>query len=809
MALSPITAGQWLALACATLFVTGCGGAQARKATHLGKGQTFLAEGNFEKARVEFRNALQIAPTDSQSRYFNGVVDEKLGNPREAAQFYQGAIDANTDNVAARAALGRLYLFAALPEKAIDTVKPAIIKHPDDPDLLTVRAAAETQLKNPEAALADAERAAKLAPNNENVIAVLAGIYRSADHVDKAEALLLGGIKQLPKTVDLRLILVDLYASTGNAIRVEELLTELVRLNPQDVAHRLRLAQYYARTKKLDQAETALRAGIGALPKERELKTSLIDVIAARRGRESAEKELSGFIAQDPKDYPLRFALGLFYQQGKDYPKAEATYKSVVEAAGLEGAGITARNKLASLRIEQNDIPGAEKLIAEVLAKSPRDNDALIMRGNIALAKKDPKTAIADLRAVLRDQPNTVGVMRSLARAHLANGEPALAEETMRRAVDANPNDPDARLDLAQLLIQLGKPAQAAPVVSELVKQKPNNLPALDAQFKIAVAGKDYALAKLTAESITAAQPKSPIGYYYQGGVAESEKHPEDAVRFYSTALDLQPQSIEPLEAMTRVLLANKRAPEALKRVDQSIARSPKSAPPVNLKGEILLMTERRAEAIEAFKAAEALEPTWWAPYRNLSIAQKIQHDNDAAVKTLQEGIVKVKSPTILETELAALYEQAGKPNDAMQVYEDALKREPSSEVAANNLAMLLVSFNKDPRSLDRAKQLASRFANSPNGSYLDTYGWVLYKRGEGTAAVTALQSALSKNPDSPMSLYHLGMAQALAGQSSPARDNLERSLKAGKKFPGMDEAQATLDKLAKAAPSVAATPKS
>jgi tetratricopeptide (TPR) repeat protein len=789
--------------------VTGCGGAQARKATHLGKGQTFLAEGNFEKARVEFRNALQIAPTDSEARYFNGVADEKLGNPREAAQFYQGAIDTNTDNVAARAALGRLYLFAAVPEKALDTVKPAIIKHPDDADLLTVRAAAETQLKSPEAALADAERAIKLAPTNENVIAVLAGIYRSTDQVDKAEALLLGGIKKLPKTVDLRLILVQLYGSTGNAIRVEELLTELVRLNPQDVAHRLRLAQYYARTNQLDHAESTLRDGIAALPKERELKTSLIDVVAARRGREAAEKELNGFIAQDPKDYPLKFALGLFYQQGKEYSKAEANYKGVIDAAGLEAAGITARNKFAVLRIEQGDIPGAEKLIAEVLAKSPRDNDALIMRGNLALAKQDPKTAIADLRAVLRDQPNTVGVMRSLARAHLANGEPALAEETMRRAVDANPSDPEARLDLAQLLIQLGKPAQAAPVVSELIKQQPNNLQALDAQFKIAVAGKDYALAKTTAESIAAAQPKSPLGYYYQGAVAESEKRSDTALRFYSTAFDLRPDSLEPLEAITRVLLANKRAPEALKRVEQSIARSPKSAPPVNLKGEILLMTERRAEAVETFRAAEALDPTWWAPYRNLAIAQKLQHDNDAAAKALQEGIVKVKTPAILETELAALYEQSGKPDAAMQVYEEALKRDPSSAVAANNLAMLLVSVNKDPRSLDRAKQLAARFANSPNAAYLDTYGWVLYKRGERSAAVTALQSALSKNPDSPMSLYHLGMAQALAGQSSPARDNLERSLKSGKKFPGMDEAQATLDQLAKAAPSIAATPKS
>src|SRR3984957_6841287 len=118
---------------CALLIVTvaaaGCGGAESRKAKHLEKGQTFLAAGNFEKARVEFRNALQIAPTDSEARYEVGVVDEKLGNIREAAQFYQGALDANADNVMARAKLGRLYLLSGAPEQALATVKPGFDKH--------------------------------------------------------------------------------------------------------------------------------------------------------------------------------------------------------------------------------------------------------------------------------------------------------------------------------------------------------------------------------------------------------------------------------------------------------------------------------------------------------------------------------------------------------------------------------------------------------------------------------------------------------------------------------------------------------
>src|SRR5277367_4591825 len=91
-----------IVLGMSTLVLAACGGAQARKIKHLEKGKAFLTAGNYEKARVEFQNALQIAPTDPEARFENGVVDERLGKAREAAQFYQGAIEVNPEHVEAR-----------------------------------------------------------------------------------------------------------------------------------------------------------------------------------------------------------------------------------------------------------------------------------------------------------------------------------------------------------------------------------------------------------------------------------------------------------------------------------------------------------------------------------------------------------------------------------------------------------------------------------------------------------------------------------------------------------------------------------
>jgi tetratricopeptide (TPR) repeat protein len=794
----PIACRMRLPLVCLAALIAGCSGGEARKAAHMAKGHAFLTAGNFEKARIEFRNALQIAPNDSAVRFENGVVDEKLGNAREAGQFYQGAIDIDKDNVPARAALGRLYLVHGEPAQGLETIKPSLDKHPDDAQLLTVRAAARMMTKDQPGALADAERAVQLAPDNEDAVSVLAGVDQASGESDKALALLQGAIKKSPQSVNLHLELADLYIRRNEDPQAESLLVDLVHLKPAEKAHRLRLAQFYSRLNRIDDSEKVLREAVFALPNEASMKTALVDFLAQRRGREVAEKELQAFVAKDPRNYSLRLSLAQFYEAGKDMPKAEAVYKDVIADAGLDGPGITARDRLAVLRSAQNDAAGAEKLLAEVLAKVPRDDDALFLRASLALQQRDPKTAIADLRSVLRDQPNAVGVMRVLARAHQANGEPALAEETMRRAVEANPTDAAARLDLAKLLIDLGKPEQARPVVDELLQQQPNNIDALNAQFQIAMASKDFASAKLAAEAIAATSPKLPLGYFYQAAVAEAEQRPDDAVRFYSATLERQPTSTDSLEGLTRVLASQKRVPEALKRLDDVAHAYPESAIPLNIKGEILMSQKRDAEGMAAFEAAIGREPKSWPGYRNLAYAQLNNHDSNAAIATLQAAISKVTKPEQLETMLGLVYQQNGKADEAIQLYDTALRQDPKSDVIANNLAMLLVDTRRDAASLERANSLTARFSTSNNPQLLDTYGWVLYKRGEANGAVAALQSASSKAPNQPVLWYHLGMAQLLAGQTEAARDSLTRCLKSGASFSGIQEAKAALDKLGK-----------
>src|SRR5262245_28985940 len=116
---------------CGTLMLAGCGGATARHASYMERGQKYFAEQNYEKARIEFRNAQQVAPKDPAARFMNGQVAEKLGNIRDAVGFYKSAIDLDADYSTARASLGRLFVFGGAPDRALEVVGPGLAKHPD------------------------------------------------------------------------------------------------------------------------------------------------------------------------------------------------------------------------------------------------------------------------------------------------------------------------------------------------------------------------------------------------------------------------------------------------------------------------------------------------------------------------------------------------------------------------------------------------------------------------------------------------------------------------------------------------------
>jgi tetratricopeptide (TPR) repeat protein len=145
-------------------------------------------------------------------------------------------------------------------------------------------------------------------------------------------------------------------------------------------------------------------------------------------------------------------------------------------------------------------------------------------------------------------------------------------------------------------------------------------------------------------------------------------------------------------------------------------------------------------------------------------------NDPNGAIQEYQAALAVAPGQPRVTAELAALYENQGRIDEAIACYERLLKGDLDSQLlAANNLAMLLVTHKGDPASLDRARSLTARFDFSTNASFLDTTGWVHFKRREYQDAVAVLERAADRAPDSKVIQSHLQLARTAAARVQAA----------------------------------------
>jgi tetratricopeptide (TPR) repeat protein len=781
-----------------TALLVACGSAQSRKAGYIRHGQEYLAAGNYDKARVEFSNAAQIDPKDATVRYLLGQVAERLGDVRGAIGQYQAAIGEDPRQSAARASLARLMIYGGLPDRAMELVEPGLTADPKNPQLLTARGAARAQLGQADAALADAQSAVQLAPGDQYAVALLSSLYKNRKEFDQAIAVVNAGLALQPNNAELHTILADLYVAQQHPDQAEAELLKIVALEPKVLRHRYILARFYLQQKNLDAAEKTLRDAAASAPTNNEPKLQLVEFLASQRGHDKAAAEAEQMTAAAPAEDKLRLGLGDVLAQAGMPDKAEADYRAVMAHAGVKPDGLTARDRLANLLLARNDAAGASALIAEVLKENPRDNEALDLRGNLALAQGNVTAAITDLRAVLRDQPNALPVMRTLARAYLRNNENDLAEETLRGAVQISPKDFGSRLDLAQVLIGANKLDQAAPLLDALAKERPNEVAVQESLFRAQAAQKHYDDALATAQTLQKTHPDQALGFYLAGLVDQAQSKPDLAVKDYEQALQIAPNSGEPVAALVRLEMDRKQPAAAMAHVNAVLAKSATNPVALRVKGELLLVQGQTDAAMAAYQDTIKAFPAWADGYSGLALVQLRTKHADQAISTLQLGIQKVQGPDALVTELASVYVSSGRTDDAITLYQGILDKTPTASWAANNLAMLLVSYKQDAASLARAQKLSDQLASSSMVNVMDTRGWVKFKAGDYHGAESLLQQAVDKAPDAPEFRYHLGMAQLKSGESQAAQQNLESAVNANKPFVGLEDARSTLAQLKK-----------
>jgi tetratricopeptide (TPR) repeat protein len=149
---------------------------------------------------------------------------------------------------------------------------------------------------------------------------------------------------------------------------------------------------------------------------------------------------------------------------------------------------------------------------------------------------------------------------------------------------------------------------------------------------------------------------------------------------------------------------------------------------------------------------------------------------------------------------IGMLYDAKQDHTAAADSYRKALERDQGTVIAANNLAWLYAV--QGIGNLDEAVRLAQGVVQKhPQvAGFVDTLGWVYYKKGLNAVAVEQLQKAVTldeaaankaKVSPSPTYRYHLGMALKAKGDKEGAKRELGVALRLADKVPFRDADEA------------------
>lgn len=777
---------------------TGCDNAEQRQDKYFAQGTAYFEEGNLDKARISFKNALQINPENVEAKLKFGEVLERQGEYRQAYGMYSSILEKDPSNPKALEYQGKILLMAGEVEKARENAEQLLtLKGQDYVPALTLKAGTLSKEDKIADAMKLVQHAVQIKPDDSEANVMLAALHMRLTDYTSAEAVLRKAMAAHPKEQGFKGMLVEALKKQGKTAEVETVLRSLMDADPDNLMFAMQLAKHLHQSGKTADALLVMENYVSAHPDEAPARLSLVQLIDVAKSPEEGDRKLAEFIEQDKSVYALQFARIERLLAQKNKSEAIAALETIAEENGVEKDGLQAQLMLAQLKAGDKDLAGAKELLEKVLKANPSDLTALTLRGSIAVQERRFVDAVGDLRAVVKDRPDDVKSLRLLALAHVNNNEVDLALELLRKAVKLHTNDSNLRAMLAGLLVKKNDAQGAIEQYLIALERKPDDAQALSALARLYQTTDNAEKLAQIADKMLGQKDTMASGFYYQGLLKVQAGKSDEARELFEKSLAITPSAVEPVTAMVQTWLAQKQWQAAVKRLDAMIAAQPANATLYNLKAEAQIVGDDFAAAEASLKKAVESNPDWWVPYRTLATLRFAQKDPAGAQKYLESGIAAIKNAPMLRMELAILHERHGRIDESIAVYRKMIDEGFTDDTVINNLAMLLAS-KADAASLDAAHGYSEKLAASDNPLFLDTAGWVHYKRGDYQAALPILKKAVELAPEHPQIRYHLGVAYFRNNQLQEAKDNLALALKDEKKFEGRDDAEQVLQQIEK-----------
>jgi putative PEP-CTERM system TPR-repeat lipoprotein len=742
-----------LAALCLSLILTGCSRETPEKL--IASGKSYLAQRNYPAALIQFKNAVQKAPDNSEARYFLGVALDQEGDAPGAEIELRKAASLGYAPEIVYPALVRALLHQSQFDKALSELALQPSNSPAKAELLALSGNAHLGLGEQEKARAAFMAALVADASNETAklgMAMLAAFDRD---FARATELVDEVLVKAPLSAEALLLKGRLLAAAGKGTEARDAYAKAIEAQPYSFRAYMNLVPILISERDLEGARARVEALRKVAPKA--FATFYLDAMVsyAQSDRPRAREAIQQVLRVATDYIPALLLAGAIAHDSGNYAQAEEYLRKVVAAVPK---ATYPRRLLVSTYLRSGQVDRARAALEGLMQLSPNDPATLLVAGEVALANKESGKAAEYYQKALAFDPGNALMRARLGQAHMAAGETERGIQDLEAASAADASQYQA--DVALIMLHLGRkePDKALAAADALAKKQPNNPLSYNLTGLVYLAKKDEANARKSFEHALAVQPSDFLAVQNLASLDMRTGKPEAAKQRLEAFLVKEPKHEQALLALVALLQAT-RAPasEIEKLIDQAIATNPGSARARVVKVNYLLLQRGDAKgALAAAQQAQAAFPRDLRVVEALGRAQLAAGENDQAIASFGKLVsLAPKSPSALMTQSQA-YAVVKDWASARQALQKAIDLQPDLAAARLGLVRVGIESGRFQDARAEAHAIQKRWPTQATG-YLAEVD-VLTAQKDWSEAERVLRAAIdkTKNPQLVVRLYSL-----------------------------------------------------
>ena len=460
-------------------------------------------------------------------------------------------------------------------------------------------------------------------------------------------------------------------------------------------------------------------------------------------------------VAFAPDNYWYSQGLVSLYQQQNELDKAAALLEKMVTRFPSKQDPLFSLLDIYSRQEKYNDVISTLNRLEKRLGK----NEQLSMeKFRIYLQMKDDKKAFQEIESLVQEYPMDMRYQVILGDVYLQNGKKQEAYDAYQKVLAVEPDNPMALFSMASYYEQTGQ--------KELYQQQ---LDTLLLNKKVTSDTKISVMRQVIAENEqSSAKDSTQVIELFDRMMKQDMDDPQIPMLYsqYLLSKNMEQEAVPVLEQVVDLDPTNKAA--RLMLVSAAVKKEDYK--------QIIKVCEPGIEA-----TPDALEL-----YYYLAIAYHQAEQGDSVLSVCNRALEHITPDTRKEvisdfySIMGDIYHTKKQMTEAYAAYDSALVYNPSNIGALNNYAYYL---SVERRDLDKAEEMSYKTvkAEPNNSTYLDTYAWILFEKGNYAEARIYIDNAMKNDGEkSDVIVEHCGDIYFMTGDVEGALKYWKKALEMG-----------------------------